>query len=137
MPANTAKPAGPDEPYRFSRLAEELIGDLRGVPFHEPARMKRRPTRDLSPLIHELLAKHHIGQHSPEDSIREHWVEIVGAANAAYAHAAQIDARCRLVILASHSVVRNELFLHRQSILPKIQQLPGCGHVKSLLIRAG
>jgi len=31
------------------------------------------------------------------------------------------------VILASHSVVRNELFLYRKTILEKIQQLPGCG----------
>jgi hypothetical protein len=127
----------PKEPFQFSKAAEELIGDLRGVPFYEPRKMKRRPTRELAPLVEELLAKHHVGQHSPEDSIREHWTEIVGHANAAYAHAAQIDARNRLVILASHSVVRNELFLHRKPILEKIQQLAGCGHVRSLLIRAG
>ena len=127
----------PREPSQFSKAAEELIGDLRGVPFTEPRKMKRRPTRELSPLVQELLAKHHIGQHSPEDSIREHWTEIVGPANASYAHAAQIDARCRLIILASHSVVRNELFLYRKTILEKIQQLPGCGHIRSLHIRAG
>ena len=127
----------PREPYQFSKAAEELIGDLRGVPFTEPRKMKRRATCELAPLVQELLAKHHIGQHSPEDSIREHWTEIVGHANAAYARAAQIDTRCRLVILASHSTVRSELFLFRKAILEKIQQLPGCGHIRSLLIRAG
>ena len=81
----------PREPYQFSKAAEELIGDLRGVPFTEPRKMKRRATCELAPLVQELLAKHHIGQHSPEDSIREHWTEIVGHANAAYARAAYAD----------------------------------------------
>ena len=127
----------PNDPHKFSRVAEELIGELRGVPFHEPSRMKRRPTRELAPVIAELLAKYHIGQHSPEDSIRENWTEIVGHANASYAHAAQIDARGRLVVLASHAVVRSELFLHRKTILEKIQKLPGCSQVRALQIRAG
>ena len=121
----------------FSKLAEQLIGDFRGIPLEEPARMKRRPTRELKDLIEELLVKHHIGTRSPEDSVREKWTEFVGPANASYSHVANIDPRGRLLILASHSIVRSELGLHKATLLAKIRQLPGCAHVRELLIRAG
>ncbi|OAM88184.1 DUF721 domain-containing protein [Termitidicoccus mucosus] len=127
----------PDEPRQFSRLAEEIIGDFRQIPGEQPQRMKRRATRPLAELVEALLVKHQIGRDSPEQSIRSHWSEIVGPANAHYSHAAMIDVRGKLTVLASHSVVRNELFLHRKLIVEKIRKLPGCDHVRALLLRAG
>ncbi|HTQ32179.1 MAG TPA: DUF721 domain-containing protein [Opitutaceae bacterium] len=127
----------PDEPIPFSRVAEQLIGEFRGVPFNEPARMRKRPTTALGPLIEELLVKHRIGRVSPEDALRERWPELVGPANAAYSHAAYIDARGRLTVLAAHAVVRHELFLHRETIVARLRAVPGCGHVRELVIRAG
>ena len=41
IPASLAMP---DEP-RFSKAAEELIGDFRGIAFTEPRKMRRRPTK--------------------------------------------------------------------------------------------
>ena len=125
------------EPFQFSKLAEELIGDLRGVPYEVPNRQIKRATKPIAGLVEDLLHKHQIGRDSPEHTIREHWREVVGAANAHYSHAAQIDARGRLVVLAGHSVVRNEIFLHRNVILERIRKLPGCNHVRELLVRAG
>jgi predicted nucleic acid-binding Zn ribbon protein len=128
--------AGP--PREFSKVAQELIADLRRIPSREPERMRKRPTRDAGDVMRELLQKHHIGQDSAEDTIRARWTEIVGPANAAYSHAAHIDQNGRrLLVLAQHSVVRNELFLHREQILEKLKKLPGCDGLKVLLIRAG
>lgn len=127
----------PDEPKEFSKIAQELIGDLRGIPFDEPLRMKRRPTKAMAPLIEELLVKYQVGRHSPEQTIRDHWAEMVGTANAAYSHPVRIDRGKSLFVLVSHGVVRNELFLHRAAILGKIQQLPGCDHVREINLRAG
>ncbi len=127
----------PDEPKEFSKAAQELIGDLRGIPFDEPRNMKRRPTKPMAPLIEELLVKYQVGRHSPEQTIRDHWVEMVGAANAAYSHPVRIDRGRSLFVLVSHSVVRNELFMHRTAILEKIQKLPGCDHVREVNLRAG
>lgn len=125
----------PDQPpHQFSKLAENMIGDLRQIPPDEPARAKKRPTRPLGELLEELLQKHQIGRSSPEQAIRENWIEIVGAANAAYSHAARIE-RNRLIVLAAHPVVRDELFHHRAEIVLRIQQLPGCASVKSLFLR--
>lgn len=126
----------PDQPYQFSKLAEELVGDFRGVEFDDPKRSVKRPTQDLHTLVEELLSKYQIGRSSPEQTIREKWPELVGVANATYSHAVAIE-RNRLLVLAAHSVVRNELFHHREEIVARIRQLPGCEGVKSLNIRAG
>jgi hypothetical protein len=127
----------PTEPREFSKSAEELIGDLRGIPFNEPRTMKRRPTKAMAPLIEELLVKYQVGRHSPEQTIRDHWTEMVGTANAAYSHPVRIDRGRSLFVLVAHSVVRNELFMHRTAILEKIQKLPGCSHVIEINLRAG
>ena len=139
----------PDEPRQCSRLAEELIGDFRHLsetPKGErnlegrrpdPRRAGDRAAQPLAELMGPLLVKYKIGIESAEQTIRDHWPEIVGPANAHYSHAAMIDARGKLAVLASHSVVRNELFLHRKLIVEKIRKLPGCGHVRALLLRAG
>lgn len=127
----------PDEPKEFSRSAEELIASLRRMPLEIPRGMRKRPTKDLAPLIEEILVRNQIGRDSPEQTIREKWSEIVGPANAQYSHPARIERERSLVVLASHSVVRNELFHHRMLILGKIQKLPGCDHVREINIRAG
>lgn len=126
----------PDQPHQFSKLAEELIGDLRRADSPEPRRSVKRATKPLADAVEELMIKHQIGRPSPEQSIRDRWAELVGAANASYSHAARLE-RGRLVVLAAHAVVRNELFLHREQIVERIRKLPGCEGLKSLNIRHG
>lgn len=124
------------EPHQFSKLAENLISGLRRTVDEDPPRARRRPTKELATLIEELLQKNQIGRSSPEQTIREKWVELVGPTNAAYSHPARIERR-QLIVLAAHSVVRNELFHHREEIVARIQKLPGCADVKALHLRAG
>lgn len=126
----------PDQPHTFSKIAEELVGDLRGIASDEPRRAKKRPTQPLAGLVEELMQKHQIGRSSPEQTIREHWREIVGAANASYSHPARLE-RNMLTVLAAHSVVRNELFHHREAIVARLKKLPGCEKIKALNLRAG
>jgi hypothetical protein len=118
-------------------MAEELIADFRRIPNETPARMRKRTTRDMAALVEELLVKHQVGRPSLEQTIRDRWPEIVGPANASYSHAAQIDPRGQLVILASHAVVRSELILHRATIIDRIRHVPGCGLIKGIHVRAG
>lgn len=126
-----------EETPQFSKIAEDLIHSLRRLPQETPASMRKRPTKALSALVEELIVKHSIGMTSPEQVIRDNWSGIVGAANASYSHASQIDPKGRLIVLAAHSVVRNELFLHRTKIVEKLQKLPGCGHIREIHLRAG
>jgi hypothetical protein len=124
-----------DEPKEFSRAVENLIAGFRDLP-EDRSRSKRRKTQDLGGLIDELLVKFRISHDSVEHSIREKWPELVGVANAAYSHPVVIE-RNLLVVLVSHSVVRNELFFHREGITEKIRKLPGCGEIRGLALRAG
>lgn len=125
-----------DEPHRFSKLAEELVGDLRGIGPDDPPRSKRRATQALATVVEQLMVQHQIGRASPEQAIRDQWVALVGAANASYSHPAKLE-RGKLTVLAAHSVVRNELFLHREEIVARIRKLPGCEAIKALNLRAG
>lgn len=128
----------PEEPPPiFSKLAEELIGDLRGgLTPDEPRRSVKRATQPITAVLDQLLTKHSIGRSSVEQTIRDHWPQLVGPANASYSHAVSIE-RNRLLVLVSHAVVRNELFHHRDAIVARIRALPGCAEVKSLNLRSG
>ena len=126
------------EPHHFSSAAEEMIGDLRRLPYYEPRKQKLRPTNALAIAVDQLVTQYQIGRDSPEQIIREHWTQIVGTANAEYSHAARLESGGRtLVVIAPHSVVRNELFHHRQAIVEKIRLIPGCNAIKQLNLRAG
>ena len=124
-----------DEPKEFSRTVENLIADLRGLPEDDGRSRKRKPT-DLGSLIDALLIKHRISHDSLEHSIRDKWPEIVGVANATYSHPLVVE-RAQLIVLVSHAVVRNELFLHRQTIVEKLRKLPGCADIRGVALRAG
>ncbi|HXQ79789.1 MAG TPA: DUF721 domain-containing protein [Opitutaceae bacterium] len=99
--------------------------------------MRRRPSRELVDLIDGLRAKHGIGRPTAEQAIRDLWPEIVGPANASYSHAVRIDERGRLVVHASHAVVRNELFLNRGEIIERIRRIPGCAKISRLQLSQG
>ncbi len=123
------------EPKEFSRAEENLIAGFREVP-EDKSRSKRRKTTNLAAVIDELLVKYRISHDSLEHSIREKWPELVGVANATYSHPVVVE-RGLLVVLVSHAVVRNELFLHRQTIVEKLRKLPGCADIRGVALRAG
>jgi len=124
-----------DAPKEFSRAVENLIADFRELP-DDKGRSKRRPTQDMAGLIDGLLLKYRIRKDSIEHEIRAEWAGLVGAANAAYSHPVVVE-RNLLVVLVSHAVVRNELFLHREAIVEKLRQIPGCSAIRGLALRAG
>ena len=123
------------EPKEFSRAVQNLIADLRDLP-GEKSRARNRKTTDLASLVDELLVKYRISHDSLEHSIREKWPELVGVANASYSHPLTVEKKL-LIVLVSHAVVRNELFMHKDSILEKLRKLPGCTEIKGLALRSG
>jgi len=127
-----------ESPHKFSRIAEELIADLRQVPNEQPRRQRIRPTKPIADVVEDLVTKHRIGRTGPEDAIRERWAEIVGNASAAYSHPARLEKEGTvLIVITSHSVVRNELFLNRIAIVGKLRRLPGCSGIRRLHLAAG
>ncbi len=124
-----------DEPKEFSRAVENLIAGIRDLP-EDTSRSKNRRASELTSLIDELLVKYRISHDSVEHSIREKWSELVGVANASYSHPLVVEKKL-LVVLVSHAVVRNELFMHKDSIVEKLRKLPGCAEIKGLALRSG
>ena len=123
------------EPKEFSRAVENLIAGLRELP-EDRGRSKKRKATELGALVDELLVKYRISHDSLEHSIREKWPGLVGLANASYSHPVVVEHNL-LVVLVSHAVVRNELFQHRETILGKLRQLPGCASIKGLALKTG
>jgi hypothetical protein len=126
----------PETP-QFSKIAEELIGDLRGVAFYEPSRQVRRPTKSASDLIEAIVNKYHLGQSSPAQALRDRWPELVTPTLAAYSHVAEINEGGWLVIMVSNSVAKQELTNNRRLFLKRIKAVPGCESIKGLSLRAG
>ncbi len=129
------KPRDPAASYDFPRFAENMIADFLAIP-NDHSHSRRRPAKDLNGIVEQILTKYHIGREAPEHVIRENWKAIAGS-NAHYSQPVQIDPRGRLLVLVSHAVVRNELFMHRALIVEKIRKLPGCDGVREIFVKAG
>jgi hypothetical protein len=123
----------PPHPQKFSRLAEKTIGEFRGIPPGVPEKMRARPTQGMGEVIEQLRVKFRIGRSAPDDAVREAWADIVGTANASYSQPLRLEGS-RLLVGATHSVVRNELFLHREEIVQRVQKVPGCSEVTQIRI---
>jgi hypothetical protein len=124
------------EPHRFSRAVENLVAGFRHLP-EDRGRSRSRQAQTLGDAVEKLMTKYQIGRPSPEQTIRDNWSALVGPANAAYSNAVRIDRGKRLLVHASHAVVRSELFLHRAAIAERIRKLPGCEEIKDIFIKAG
>ena len=124
------------EPHEFTRSVENLIASMRGLPTND-SRSRPRRERPIGETIDQLLRKYHIGDDAPDHTVRQHWAEIVGNANAAYSHPVKIDTKGKLLVLVSHAVVRDEIRLLDTIILQRVRQLNGCEKVVGLTLRAG
>lgn len=125
-------------PPRFSKLAEELIGDLRGIDSREPRRQVKRPTKPAADIIEALVNKYHLGDEaSPEQALRDRWSELVTPTLAAYSHVVEITPSGWLMVMVSNAVAKQELTNNRRLFLRKIKAVPGCESIKGLNFRAG
>lgn len=133
MPAHRDKHLSP-----FSKLAEEMIGDFRGVETSEPRRQVKRRTQPTADVIEAIVNKYHLGDEaSPAQAIRDRWPELVTPTLAAYSHVVEITKSDWLMVMVSNAVAKQELSNNRRLFLKKIQAVPGCSHIKGLNLRAG
>ncbi len=125
-------------PPQFSKLAEELIGDFRGLDGTQPPRQVKRPTKSAADVIEAIVNKYHLGDEaSPEQAIRDRWPELVTPTLAAYSHVVEITKSGWLMVMVSNAVAKQELSNNRRLFLRKIKGVPGCSHIKGLNLRAG
>lgn len=123
---------------QFSKLAEELIGEFRGLDASQPSRQVKRRAKSSAEVIEGIVNRYHLGDEaSPEQSLRDRWSEIVTPTLAAYSHVVEISKSGWLVVMVSNAVAKQELSNNRRIFLPRIKAVPGCEHIKGLSLRAG
>ncbi len=121
-------------PFSADDLA--LIDRFRGLP-RNPVRKTRAPA-DLAGRVDRILSTLRInGGTTPERAILDNWASIVGQGRTSRCTPARLQRDGTLVILAPNPVVRQELAFDKRAIVSRIRKLPGCGLVRSIILRGG
>ncbi|MGF1452135.1 MAG: DUF721 domain-containing protein [Opitutales bacterium] len=122
---------------RWTRRAEALISELRGVP--APARHGYdRGTKELAPLVDGLLKRFQIAEERVEEKIAANWRWLVGEHYAGRCAPQRISADGRtLLVFAATAVLCQELLFEKRPILKRLHQIPGCERLRELVIRTG
>lgn len=94
-----------------------------------------RDTKSGGEVVEEILHKYRVGKATPEEAVREAWVDIVGGPNAAYCHPMRIDRDRTLVVGVSNPVIRQEMLFHKDVVLKRVQALPACKRITSIVFR--
>ena len=121
--------------YKFSRQAENLIANLRGVP--EDYTPIGREIRDMGGIFDRILDRYKIGVDSLEDRIRENWVQIVGAPNAQHCNPVRIERENSLIITVSNPVIRQELQFNQSLILKNLKSIEKGHRIRYVVFRSG
>lgn len=124
-----------DTPYKFSRHAENLIANLRGVP--EDYSPIVRETVDMGVVFDKILYRYKIGIDSLEDRIREQWIQIVGPANANHCNPVRIERETTLIISVSNPIIRQELQFNQRLILKNLSTIKDGRRIRCLVFRSG
>lgn len=121
--------------YKFSRSAENLIANLRGVP--EDYTPIVRETVDMGAVFDKILYRYKIGVESLEDRIREQWVQIVGPANAQHCNPVRIERDTTLIIAVSNPIIRQELQFNQTLVLKNLRAIKDGSQIRAVVFRSG
>lgn len=121
---------------RFNRQVEALIANFRDIP-EDPGNLSGAGAKPLSSLLETCIERYHIGKHTPEETIQENWHRIAGSAFAKRCRPERIDRSGALVVQVPNATVRRELIFHEERILAVLSSLPGCQHIRSVVLKSG
>jgi len=121
----------------FSPEAEELIANLRGLPYRRSRARTRSGTAPLENLVEVALKNYKVGERSVEETIMRNWKHVVGEKTAHRCSPQRIAPGNRLIVFAANSVVRNELQFKKREILKRIRELPECERINAVVLVHG
>ena len=124
-----------EKAYKFSRHAENLIANLRGVPENYSPIV--RETRDMGAIFDKIIERYKIGVESLEDRIRENWSAIVGPANANHCAPVRIERESILIIAVSNPIIRQELQFNQSILLKNLRSIKNGNRIRSVVFRSG
>ena len=121
---------------KFTRKAENLIANFRGVPENFTS-IYKRDIIQIDSAIEVILQKYKIGPNSIEDTLMHYWRDIVGEQTAHRCRPQRILNDKRLVIVTSNPVIRQELLFKKRAILKKLHSIPECKDIKDIVVGSG
>ena len=124
------------KPYKFRKNVERLIANFRGIPENYPGEAPKTE-RPLSAVLDRILTKYKIGQDTLETKILNHWVQIVGPANAKNCAPNRIDNGRTLIIAVSNPVIRQELEFNKRFILQNLHKIEGGKKIRNIFFKSG
>ena len=119
---------------KFSKRAEDLIADFRGLPRVVTGSSRREPA-PLEGLLARLQEEYKLDQLSPERNLVENWERVFGPGLAARCHPVRIKDDRALVISVTNQTLRSELQFRKRAILQRIRKLERCEGIRELVIR--
>lgn len=129
-------PQKPEGGLPFSKSAQRIIADFKGVPF-KPTRARMRSTKALDNLVDVLFEQHGIEQTKPEQVLMQHWRDIMGSRFAHRCSPVKITPQGVLLIATSNASLRNEIQFQKTAILKRIQNIPDCREIKDVRLHSG
>lgn len=115
---------------------QRLLNEFKGLP-QDRLEYDVSSSKPIDSLIEVLINRYHIEQATPEETIMSHWRELLGETNAHRCSPVRLDAQQTLHIAVSNPTLRRELMFNQRTILQRLQQLPGCDHIRAIRLVAG
>lgn len=116
---------------KLTRTGRNLIANLRGHP-EEKSRSNERTVRSIDQAVEEAVKRLGIDRPIPEHAISAGWAKLLPPTLARRTAPLRILPDGKLMIQCEGAIVRSEVAFHSRSLLAKIRELPGCGHIKAI-----
>lgn len=115
----------------LKRRERNLLANLGGLP-EEKGWGSERAFRPLDAAVEEAIKRLGIDRPIPEHAISAAWAKLLPPALARRSSPLRILPDGTLLIHCENSVVRSEATFHTRSLLGKVRELIGCGHVRAI-----
>jgi HAD superfamily hydrolase (TIGR01549 family) len=113
------------------RRERNLLANLGGLP-EEKGWGSERALKPLDAAVDEAIRRLGIDRPIPEHAISAAWSKLLPPALARRSAPLRILPDGTLLIHCENSVVRSEATFHTRSLLGKVRELTGCGHIRAI-----
>lgn len=118
----------------FPRYVLNQIANLRGLP-EDHSRSWNKDTKEFTGALDQVLKKYQIGEDKAQDTIIKNWQKIASDQFYKKCRPEKITNNNYLVIVASNTIIRQELLFQQRKILLALSSYPECAHINKLVIK--
>jgi hypothetical protein len=120
----------------FNAFEENEIAHFLGLPDADKPAIDRS-AKPMDSLVELLIERYHLDRETPEEVVLRNWTRIVGENFANRCYPERISQSGSLIVAVPNTVVRRELMFMEDRILTALGSLPGCGHIRAVVLKSG